>query len=122
MDPTYELAQVAWLNVQLHDDDVAQLAGLSDASQRADQLGLLLDAYCLPVSEREGFVDKMVEIAVRAAAGEAVEHAVTPMTTTGLAANGYPVAWGMAWRIRSAAWMLRHRSLLETSIAKTTIA
>jgi len=118
MDPVYELAQVAWLNVQLHDDDVGELVGLGDVGQRAEQLGLLLDAYRLPTSEREGFVDKMVEVAVRDAAGDAIEHAVTPTTTTGQAANGYPFAWGMAWRIRSAAWMLRHRSILEASVGQ----
>ncbi len=78
MDPTYQLAQAAWLNVQLHDDDVAELVGLGDARQRAGQLGILLDAYRLSVSDREGFVDKMVEVAVRDAPGEAIEHTVTP--------------------------------------------
>jgi hypothetical protein len=121
MDPTYELAQVAWLNVQLHDDDIAERVGLGDVGQRARQLGLLLDAYRLAAAEREGFVDKMVEVAVRDAAGEAIAHAVTPTTTTGRAANGYPFVWGMAWRIRSAAWMLRHRSVLGASIANTRV-
>jgi hypothetical protein len=119
MDPIYELAQAAWLNVQLHDDDIAELVGLGDVGQRAGQLALLLDAYGLPASEREGFVDKMIEVAVRDAAAEAIEHSITPTTTTGQAANGYPFAWGMAWRIRSAGWMLRHRSVLAASIENT---
>ena len=119
IDPTYELAQVAWLNVQLHDDDIAELVGLGSVGQRAGQLALLLDAYQMPAAERVGFVEKMVEVAVCAAAAEAIEREVTPMTTDGRAANGYPFVWGMAWRVRSASWMLRHRSLLATSIGDT---
>jgi phosphotransferase family enzyme len=38
--------------------------------------------------------------------------AITPGTTA------HPVAlWAMAWRARSAAWMVRHRRLLETALA-----
>lgn len=116
LDPIYELAQLAWLNVQLHDDDIAARVGLGDLAQRAHQLGLLLDAYGLGSSQRIGFLDKMIEVAVYDAAGEAIEHDVTPDTTAGLAEDGYPFAWGMAWRIRSAAWMLRHRTTLERAI------
>lgn len=117
-DPRYEVAQVAWLNVQLHDDDIAEAVGLGSAESRATQLRLFVDAYGLADADRRGFVDRMIEVAVRDAASEAVMHEVSPATTTGIAEDGYPFAWGIAWRVRSAAWMLRHRSLLEGSILR----
>jgi len=116
MDPIWELAQVAWLNAQLHDDDVAERAGLGSPQHRAHQLRLLLDAYGLQRQKRVGFVDKMVEIAIHDAASQARAHSVHPGTSTGLATNGYPFAWGIAWRARAASWMLRHRDLLEAAI------
>ncbi|MEO1058051.1 MAG: aminoglycoside phosphotransferase family protein [Actinomycetota bacterium] len=116
MDPIYELAQAAWLNVQLHDDDVADRVGLADADRRAQQLCVLLDAYGLPLEQRAGFVDKMVEVAVLDAAGEAIGHNVTPDTRHATAADGYPFVWGIAWRTRSAAWMLQNRATLEAAI------
>lgn len=116
MDPAYDLAETAWLNVQLHDDDIAERVGLASAAERAAQLGVLLDSYGLPRSERSGFVDRMVEVAIHDSADQAVAHGVGPDTTTGVADDGYPFAWGMAWRARAAAWMLRHRRLLEKSI------
>ncbi len=120
MDPIYELAQAAWLNVQLHDDDIAASVGLGDVDHRARQLGLMLDAYGLSSAGRVGFVDKMVEVAVHDSAHEAIEHGVTPATTSGIAANDYPFVWGISWRVRSAAWMLRHRHQLEAAIATPT--
>lgn len=116
LDPLWEVAQVAWLNVQLHDDDVALLAGLGSPEHRAHQLSLLVNAYGLRQEERVGFVNKMVEVAMHDAANQARDHSVTPETTTGIADNGYPFAWGMAWRARSASWMLQHRAMLEAAI------
>ncbi|NQY57271.1 MAG: phosphotransferase [Ilumatobacteraceae bacterium] len=116
MDPIYELAQAAWLNVQLHDDDIAARVGLGDVGQRARRLRLMLDAYDLPLRQRVGFVDKMVEVAMLDAAGEAIAHNVAPDTLDGTAADGYPFVWGIAWRTRSAAWILRNRATLEAAI------
>ncbi len=116
IDPTYELAQAAWLNVQLHDEDIAERVGLGDVHQRAHQLRVMLDAYGLVPTERKGFIDKMVEVAVQDSAGQAIEHAVTPETATGTAENGYPFAWGIAWRVRAAGWMLHNRNILESAI------
>lgn len=121
MDPVYELAQAAWLNVQLHDDDIAERVGLGDVHQRARQLAFMLDAYGLSAAERIGFVDKMVEVAVLDCAGEATEHGVTPETTCGIADDGYPFAWGLAWRARAAAWMLRNRNTLEAAIESPAV-
>src|SRR5215467_12379426 len=117
VDAVWELAQAAWLNAQLHDDDVAERCGLADAAARAGQLKLILDGYGLAGNERDDFVDKMITFAVHDARAEAVNYQVTPATTTGVSADGYPFAWAIAWRVRSASWMLANRSLLQRAIA-----
>jgi aminoglycoside phosphotransferase (APT) family kinase protein len=110
VDPIYELAQTCWMNAQLHDDDVAELQGLSPLVDRARHVRLILDGYEMPSAERVGFVDKMIEFAVHDAAGEAIQASVTPDTSN-------PAAlWGITWRTRSAAWMLRHRSTLQSAL------
>lgn len=115
-DPAVELAQVAWLNAQLHDDDIAERIGLGSATDRARQLACVLDGYELRRSDRAGFVDRMVEFAVHSARADAVEHNVTPGTNTATAADGFPFLWGITWRVRSASWMLRNRRILESAI------
>ena len=112
----WEVAQAAWLNAQLHDDDVAERAGLGDAAARATQLRAFVDGYQLPAIERRGLVDKMVEFAVDAAADQAVAGDVTPEMAAAVDEGGFPLAWAMAWRVRSASWMLRNRSLLEAAL------
>ena len=57
------------------------------------------------------FVTKMIEYAIRDCAAEAIQAQVTP-------AQGDSTAlWAIAWRARSAAWMIRHRHLLEHATA-----
>lgn len=113
VDAMWELAQAAWLNAQLHDDDVAELAGLPDLAARGRQLRLILDGYGLPSGQRRDFVDKMITFAVHSARAEAVEAGVTPETTSGVTGTGYPFAWAITWRSRSASWMLTNRSSLQ---------
>ena len=116
VDAVQELAQAAWLNAQLHDDDVAERHGLPDLAARARQLRLILDGYGLPASQRGDFVDKMIAFAVHDARAEAVQSGVTPQTTAGITGTGYPFAWAIAWRVRSASWMLTNRSCLQRAI------
>jgi Ser/Thr protein kinase RdoA (MazF antagonist) len=116
VDARWELAQAAWLNAQLHDDDIATLHQLPDLPERASQLRAILDGYRLPASERGGFVDTMIAFAVHDARAEAVDAAVTPDTAAGTSQDGYPFAWAIAWRIRSASWMLTHRDYLQRAI------
>jgi len=40
-----EIAQTAWLNAQLHDEDVASSVGLPDLAARAHQLRAFCDGY-----------------------------------------------------------------------------
>jgi phosphotransferase family enzyme len=113
VDAVWELAQAAWLNAQLHDDDVAERCGLPAASARARQLNLILDGYGLPRRQRGDFVDTMIAFAVHDARAEAIRCSVTPETVSGTSPGGYPYAWAIAWRARSASWML----MLERAIA-----
>ena len=117
VDALWELAEAAWLNAQLHDDDVAERVGLPPAARRGRQVRLLLDAYGLPAAERAGFVDRMIELAVHGARSEAVQYGVTPDTASAVGPSGYPVLWAITWRARSASWMLRHRPMLERALA-----
>jgi hypothetical protein len=110
VDPLVELAHACWLNAQLHDDDIAERQGLPGADTRARHVCALLDGYGLPRYQRVGFVDLMIELAVHDAAEHAIEAQVTPET-----ADPDPL-WGIAWRARSAAWMLRHRAVLQRAL------
>ncbi len=110
VDPLDEVVSAGWWNAQLHDDDIAERHGLPDAASRARQLRLFLDGYGVPAAAREGFVTRMIEIAVRDCADEAVRARITPDT-------GDPTAlWSLAWRARSAGWTVRHRRLLERAV------
>lgn len=115
VDARWELAEVAWLNAQLHDDDVAELNGLAPPEDRARQLRLVLDGYGLDRADRVGFVDRMIEFAVRSARDEAVGYRVGPDSASP-ADDGFPVLWGVTWRTRAAAWMFDHRRMLEAAL------
>jgi hypothetical protein len=109
-DPLDDIASTGWWNAQLHDDDVAERQGLPDAAARAVQLRLFLDGYRLPAARRDGLVGRMIEYAVRDCANVAVAARITPDSR-----DPAPL-WALAWQARSAAWMIRHRSLLESAI------
>lgn len=114
VDPLAELAQLCWLNAKLHDDIVAELEGLPPAAERARQVAAIVDAYGLTARQRRGFFGQIVEFAICDAAWEADDAAVTPETTA------HPIAlWAMAWRARSAAWMIRHRRIFEAALTGT---
>ena len=113
VDAVWELAQVAWHNAQLYDDDIAERLSLPSRDARAEQLRLIVTSYGLEPDRRAGFVDKMVEFAVHSARQDAEDYGVGPDTTTAVGDYGYPVLWGITWRVRSASWMLRNRDLLN---------
>jgi aminoglycoside phosphotransferase (APT) family kinase protein len=111
VDPLVEFAQACWLNVQLHDDDIAERQSLPSALTRARQMRLMADSYGLAARERALLVDTMIIYAVHDAADQAIQVPVTPDTT-----DATPL-WGLAWRARAAAWMLRNRLLLERALS-----
>lgn len=115
VDPLVELAQAAWLHAQLMGDRVAALQGNGSVQDRAHQLRLLVDGYGLPRGRREHLLDLMVEVAVADAKTQADEADITPTST-----DPTPL-WAMTWRIDSAEWMLRHRSLLRDSLLRETL-
>jgi aminoglycoside phosphotransferase (APT) family kinase protein len=105
-----EIAATAWLNAQLHDDDIAERQHLPSAAVRAAQLRHFADGYRLAAADRRGLVTAMIGYAIRDSAAEAIQARVTPD-------GGDPGAlWAIAWRARSAAWMIRHRPLLENAL------
>ncbi|HYO01214.1 MAG TPA: phosphotransferase [Mycobacterium sp.] len=114
VDAVWELAQVAWLNAQLH-DDVADLNALPDNPARLGQCAAILDGYKLPSDHRVGFVDKMIEFALRSARDEAHTYAITSDTPSP-APDGFPILWAVTWRARAACWMLDHRSEINRTI------
>jgi hypothetical protein len=73
-------------------------------------LALFLDGYELPRADRRGLVDRLIEVAVRDCAAEAIQAGITPEST-----DPAPL-WALAWRARAASWMIRHRPLLERAI------
>lgn len=113
VDPLTELAQLCWLNAKLHDDIVARREHLPPLAERARQLAVIAEGYGLPTRQRRGLIDRMIEFAICDTAWEADDAAITPETTT------HPVAlWAMAWRARSAAWMIRHRAVLDRALSR----
>jgi hypothetical protein len=114
VDRLDEVAQVGWLNAQLHDDDIAERNQLPSAEARAHQLRRFVDAYGLTRAERSQVVTRMVDHAVRDAGNELT-------LAGGLKMAKAPVdpsdpGWAVAWRIRSAAWLVAHRRLLESAL------
>ncbi|WP_178130278.1 aminoglycoside phosphotransferase family protein [Reyranella sp. CPCC 100927] len=111
VDPLTELAQVAWNNAHLYDDDVAAMNGLPDAPVRITQVRLLADGYGLPAPDRQKLTARIIDVAALSAANEVIEQQITPDT------EHAPRVWGIAWQARSVAWMIRHRALIERALA-----
>lgn len=80
---------------------VAERVGLPSAQIRARQFRLLVDAYGVERSRRPALLDSIIDVVVRETAEEAIEQQITP--------EAQGLLWGMAWRARSAAWILSHR-------------
>lgn len=121
----WDLAQTAWLNAQLHDDELARHLELPSLDARARQLRAIADGYGLTKKERAGLVDQMIEVAVRSAAQEAIDAGVSAKATRpaatsrlggGPPSRGHDLLWAITWRTRSAAWMLKHRRILEQAL------
>jgi len=110
VDPLTELAQVAWNNAHLYDDDVTAMNGLPDAAVPIAQVRLLADAYGLAAADRRLLMTRIIDVAALSAANEVIEQQITPDTEYA------PRVWGIAWQTRSVAWMIRHRASLEGAL------
>ncbi|UCH35468.1 MAG: phosphotransferase [Armatimonadota bacterium] len=118
VDPLVELAQACWLNAKLHDDDVAKRDGLPPLTERAQQLRAIVDAYGLSASRSRGFVDRIIEFVIHDTAEQADEARITPDTTAlKLDVLGFNPLWALAWRARAAAWLVRHRRILQNALS-----
>ncbi len=104
VDPLVELAQACWLNAQLHDDQIASTQDLPDAQVRARHARSILDGYGAKMPDRMRVLELMIEVAIADAADQA--RGITPDETNP------EQLWAIAWRVRSAAWITRHRELL----------
>jgi hypothetical protein len=114
VDPLVELAQACWLNAKLHDDRVAEIDGLPPLEERARQLRAIVDGYGLSVTQRRGFIDRIIEFVVHDTAEQADEAGVTPDTAElRIDELGYNPLWALAWRARAAVWLFRHRRALQ---------
>lgn len=111
VDRLSEVAHTVWLNAQLHDEEIAARQGLPSAAERARQLRLFADGYQLAATDRAELVTRIIEIAILSCADDALETEITPESTGRLG-----LAWGVAWKARSAAWLVRNRALLERAL------
>jgi hypothetical protein len=111
VDPLVELAQLCWLNAHLFDDDLMARLNLPPLSVRARYLRLMVDGYGLAAQDRARLVPIMIDLAIADAANEAAQAGLTPDSTSPVGA-----LWAMAWRARSAAWIGRHRGVLEGAL------
>lgn len=121
----WDIAQAAWLNAQLYDDEVAAAKGLLEAADRAVLLRTFCDGYELEKRGRSRLVSDMIEIAIRTAAQEAIDGGVTPSYAAptqfeqlggGPAFERHQLLWALTWRARAARWMLDHRRELERAL------
>ncbi|MBA2276585.1 MAG: phosphotransferase [Chloroflexia bacterium] len=111
VDRLSEVAHTGWLNAQLHDDDIAARQGLSPAPDRIRHLRLFTDGYGLPAWDRAKLVTRIIDVALLSCASDAIETKITSESST-----ADPLIWGVAWRARSAAWLVRHRTELERAV------
>jgi hypothetical protein len=107
VDRLTEVAMAAWHSTQLYDDDIAAKNGLPSAAHRMQQVRIFVEAYGLSTYERQHLTYRMIEFAIQSAANEVIQEKITSDS------RDAPGIWGIAWRIRSAAWLLRNRSALE---------
>ncbi|MEA2527286.1 MAG: hypothetical protein QOF73_4513 [Thermomicrobiales bacterium] len=111
VDRLSEVAYTAWLNAQLHDDEIAEQQGLPPAEVRARQLRLFADGYRLPARDRVDLVQRLIDVAILSCASDVREAAISPDSI-----GAEWLVWGVAWRARSAAWLVRQRGLLERAV------
>ena len=112
VDPLVELAQACWLNAKLYDDIVAEREGLPEWPERGRILHTIVDGYGLSQAQRRGFIDLILEVAVRATADEADQAQVVPGTRSEDTAP--QLVWALSWRARSAASIFQYRAMLES--------
>jgi hypothetical protein len=110
VDPRVELAQAGWLNIRLFSDDIANVEKLPPVEQRAEHLRMFIDAYGLADSDRKNFLNLIVDFVMCDTAYQADEAGITKESD-----DPEPL-WGLTWRARSGAWLVRNREIFERAI------
>lgn len=111
IDRVTELAYAAWTCAQLYDDDLAEKNALPDAKSRMRLVRILVDAYGLSTAQRQIFADRLIEVAISAAAHEIIEQNIN------MESKEADNLWAIAWRTRSAAWMVRNKPMMQKALA-----
>jgi hypothetical protein len=112
IDRREEVASTAMLNANLYSDDIVELNDLPPLDYRLQQFrSLVVDGYELARADRIGLVDLMIELLVHSMSSDTWEAGVTPETKESDA------LWGLTWKARTAAWLLRNRQILENALA-----
>ena len=110
VDRLDELAHTAWLNAQLYDDAVCAQQGQSPPTQRIPQLRHFADGYGLAADDRQELVTRFIDVSILSSAQDAIDAGIAPGSTD------HPLVWGVVWRTRSAAWLVRNRALIERAL------
>ena len=75
----------------------------------------IVDAYGLPARQRRGFIERIIELVVHETAAEADAAHVIPDTKS---ADCDPqLVWALTWHARGAAWISRHRRILQQALS-----
>ncbi|WP_193103513.1 phosphotransferase [Brachybacterium sp. FME24] len=101
-----EIAASCWLNIRFHDPDVDAVAPLTGLREKVALLEALLSGYGLPRDLWPAVVHAMSDYAIRDTAYEATRLDITASQVTA----DESAEWRLAWRSRSAAWIVRHRA------------
>lgn len=101
-----EVAATAWLNVRFHDPDVDPTSSRSSLCDKVRGLAAFLSGYGVLSSDWPSIVSRMSDYAIRDAAYEATRLSISPTPGPQEPQNA---AWRLAWRSRSAAWLVRNR-------------
>lgn len=101
-----EIAATCWLNLRFHDPEVDSVAPLTTLRDKVALMESFLSAYGLNRDLWPAVVQGMIDYAIRDTAYEATRLNVSADT----APADESTEWRLAWRSRSAAWMVRHRA------------
>lgn len=101
-----EIAATCWLAMRFHDPEVDAVAPLTSLEEKVELLSVFLDGYRLDRALWHTVVQGMSDYAIRDTAYEAIRPSIS--------ADDVPAddsaQWRLAWRSRSAAWIIRHRA------------
>lgn len=116
VDPLIALAQACWLNAKLHDDIVTEIEGLPPLDVRAQHLRAMVDAYGLTTAQRHNFIERIIDVVICDTAVQADDMAIGTQTIHFDGQPGNNPYWGIMWRARAGAWLVRHRRILQNAL------